>query len=275
MKKHIITGLCLAAGLAVFPRSASADLLTFTGTGVNTGLSATADFTLLNATTLRIVLTNTSTSLPSYLSSDAASNQLLTSLAFRLPGTTTILGGTATISGGSTGPAGNIGKEWGYGWNGSGQCCENTDPTHTYNDWISTLSAGTTQFSPGSLDNSGLNGPKYGLAPNPAFGSPLTSISNSATFTLNLSGGIPDLSFLSQRRRRRIRVGRRVPDPHPWYARPAWRARAEQPAAPRPGRSRLGPAPPQHPRRLNAYVFTVLSTPASVHLAGVFFSPGG
>ena len=197
MKKHIITGLCLAAGLAVFPRSASADLLTFTGTGINTGLSATADFTLLNATTLRIVLTNTSTSLPSYLSSDAASNQLLTSLAFRLPGTTTILGGTATISGGSTGPAGNIGKEWGYGWNGSGQCCENTDPTHTYNDWISTLSAGTTQFSPGSLDNSGLNGPKYGLAPNPGFGSPLTSISNSATFTLNLSGGIPDLSFLS------------------------------------------------------------------------------
>src|SRR5688572_6183345 len=161
--RNILTGLCMVAGLAAFPTPASADLLTFTGTGVNTGLSATADFTLLNATTLRIVLTNTSTSLPAHLASDAASNQLLTSLAFRLPGTTNITGGSAAITAGSTGPSGNIGKEWGYGWDGSGQCCENTDPTHTFNDWISTLSAGTTQFKPGSLDNSGLNGPKYGL----------------------------------------------------------------------------------------------------------------
>ena len=168
MKKQIITGLCLVTGLAIFPKSASADLLTFTGTGMNTGLSA-ADFTLLNDTTLKIVLANTFTSPPAYLSGDAASNQLLTSLAFRL----------------------------GYGWDGTVQCCENTDLTHTFNDWISTLSAGTTQFKPGSLDGSALDGPSYGIAPILPFGSPLTSISNSATFTLSLSGGIPDLSFLA------------------------------------------------------------------------------
>ena len=204
MKRHFLTGLALAVACGVFPATASADLLTFTGSGANLGLSATAEFTRINATTLKVVLTNTSTSLPAHMNSgDSAANRLLTSLAFRLPGTVNITGGSAVKTAGSVIDnygnvnGDNLGKEWGWGWNGTGQCCEETDPSHAYNDWISTLSAGTTQFKSGSLDGSGLNGPKWGLASN-ALPSAHESVRNSATFTLNLSGaGIPDLSFLA------------------------------------------------------------------------------
>ncbi len=203
MKRNTLTGLVVALACGVFPATASADLLTFTGTGANLGLSATADFTRINSTTLKVVLTNTSTALPGHMAGgDSAANRLLTSLAFRLPGTTNLTGGSAVVTAGSVvdnyGPVTgtNLGKEWGWGWNGAGQCCEGTDPSHTYNDWISTLSAGTNQFKNGSLDGSGLNGPKWGLASN-ALPSSHESVRNSATFTLNLSGGIPDLSFLA------------------------------------------------------------------------------
>ena len=92
----------LVLGLGMFPKAASADLLTFTGTGLNAGLSAKAEFTLVNSTTLKIVLTNTTTSLPSSLASDAASNALLTTLAFKLPGNINVLSGTADVAPGST-----------------------------------------------------------------------------------------------------------------------------------------------------------------------------
>ena len=204
MKRNTLTGLIAALACGVFPATASADLLTFTGTGANLGLSAKAEFTRIDATTLKVVLTNTSTSLPSHMAGgDSSANRLLTSLAFRLPGTTNLTGGTAAVTAGSLvdNYAGNVngtnlGKEWGWGWNGTGQCCEGTDPGHTYNDWVSTLSAGTNQFKAGSLDQSDLNGPKWGLASN-ALPSSHESVRNSATFMLNLSGGIPDLSFLA------------------------------------------------------------------------------
>lgn len=202
MKRITLTGFILAITCGVFPATASADLLTFTGTGSNAGLSATAEFTLLNNTTLKIVLTNTSTSLPQALKGgDSSANRLLTSLAFRLPGSRNITGGSAAVTAGSSvknesAPGGNVSGEWGWGWSGTGQCCENTDPSHTFNDWVSTLSAGTNPFSSANLDGSDLNGPSWGLASN-ALPSSKPSIQNSATFTLALSGSVPDLSFLA------------------------------------------------------------------------------
>ena len=184
-------------GLALVPATASADLLTFTGTGSLTGLSATADFTLVNATTLKIVLTNTSTSLPPSLQdSNASANQLLTTLAFQLPGATSITGGSIKVKHSNMAPDGDLNTEWGYGWTGGGQCCA-VPSGQGLDDWISTNSSGTTQFAPGSIDSSGLNGPSFGIAPLGADTGGLEAISYSAIFTLSLSGPVPDLSFLS------------------------------------------------------------------------------
>ena len=189
----------LVLALGMFPKAASADLLTFTGTGINAGLSAKAEFTLVNSTTLKIVLTNTTTSLPSKLASDAASNALLTTLAFKLPNNLNILGGSADVAPGSTlyGATGNISKEWGWGKSSSGLCCEMVDPYTQFNDWVSTKQPGTTQFKSGSLDGtSGISGPDFGLAPTNYVSGGQEYIKSSATFTLSLSGAIPDLSFL-------------------------------------------------------------------------------
>ena len=191
----------LVLALGMFPKAASADLLTFTGTGVNTGLSAKAEFTLINSTTLKIVLTNTSTSLPSYLGGgNSSSNALLTTLAFRLPGNVNIVSGDAAVTAGSTlnGASGNIGKEWGWGKSGPGLCCELVDPYTNFNDWVSTKQPGTTAFKSGSLDGtSGISGPDFGLAPTNYVAGGQEYIKNSATFTLSLSGAVPDLSFLN------------------------------------------------------------------------------
>ena len=190
----------LVLGLGLFPKAASADLLTFTGTGVNAGLSAKAEFTLLNSTTLKIVLTNTSASLPSALSGgNASSNQLLTTLAFKLPGNLGLNGGSAAVTAGSTliGATGNISKEWGWGKSSSGLCCEQVDPLTSFNDWVSTKQPGTTAFQNGSLDSThGISGPDFGLAPTNSISGGQEMIKNSATFTLSLNGAIPDLSFL-------------------------------------------------------------------------------
>ena len=191
----------LVLALGMFPKAASADLLTFTGTGINAGLSAKAEFTLINSTTLKIVLTNTSTSLPSYLGGgNSSSNALLTTIAFRLPGNVNITSGDAAVTAGSSlnGASGNIGKEWGWGKSGPGLCCELIDPYTQFNDWVSTKQPGTTQFKSGSLDGtSGISGPDFGLAPTNYVSGGQEYIKNSATFTLSLSGPVPDLSFLN------------------------------------------------------------------------------
>ena len=191
----------LVLALGTFPKAASADLLTFTGTGINAGLSAKAEFTLINSTTLKIVLTNTSTSLPSYLGGgNSSSNALLTTIAFRLPGNVNITSGDAAVTAGSSlnGASGNIGKEWGWGKSGPGLCCELIDPYTQFNDWVSTKQPGTTQFKSGSLDGtSGISGPDFGLAPTNYVSGGQEYIKNSATFTLSLSGPVPDLSFLN------------------------------------------------------------------------------
>ena len=190
----------LILALGMFPKAASADLLTFTGTGINTGLSAKAEFSLINSTTLKIVLTNTSTSLPSRLAGDAASNALLTTLAFKLPNNLNVLSGSAEVTAGSTlyGASGNISKEWGWGKSSSGLCCELVDPYTQFNDWVSTKQPGTTQFKSGSLDGtSGISGPDFGLAPTNYVSGGQEYIKSSATFTLALSGPVPDLSFLN------------------------------------------------------------------------------
>jgi hypothetical protein len=192
MKKPVVATLMLA-GLIGVPGIALADTVYFSDPS---GLSASAEFNLINPTTLEIILTNTSTAAPADF--DAA-GLLLTTVAFNLPGTTTITGGTAYIGAGSTAngfvaPAGgNISQEWGWGDAGPGDCCAGYP---TLVNWVSTLTAGTNQFQAGSIDASGLNGPSFGLSNGLAPLGGLESINNTAVFTLNLSGTVSDLSFL-------------------------------------------------------------------------------
>lgn len=89
--KRLLSGFTLLLLLAI---SAQADLVTYTGAN---GLSATADYTLLNAgSTLQIVLTNTSTA--PY--GGGGANMVLSSLNFDL-GAVNLTGGAAALTAGS------------------------------------------------------------------------------------------------------------------------------------------------------------------------------
>ena len=195
-----VTGAGLVLGLAVV---ANAELVNF-GTGV---LKATADFTRLDSNTLQIVLTNTSTG---FIIGSDDRDRLLAGLAFKLPTGVDVMAGSSAMvtagssSGGSfdtpvTGGA-DLSTEWGYGAGGLAFGSSLDD----FEDAVSTIgSSGIVKFSSGpDLDGpAGLNGPASGLlSSNPAAGlsgGGLGYISDSATFTLKLSGiGIEDLSFL-------------------------------------------------------------------------------
>ena len=79
MKAQKLLTICLvAAVLGVAVGNASADLIIFSGPS---GLSATADFSLIGPDELKIVLTNTSTGVPAGF---AKSDQLLTGVSFDL-----------------------------------------------------------------------------------------------------------------------------------------------------------------------------------------------
>jgi len=176
------------------------------------GLSATADFTLINPNTLQIVLTNTSTGYPSYFEGAGLnSNILLTSIAFNLGGIS-ILGGSVIVPPGSstvnfddvgsqlTGGA-DISVEWGYGNAG-------TTGFGSLVNYVSAMQAGTTSFQSvdlahPNLDGSDttLNGPQGGLISDTLYPSVgvggLGAVLDSVTITLDLSDVIDDdLSFL-------------------------------------------------------------------------------
>ena len=98
---------------------------------------------------------------------------------------------------------GDVSTEWGFGKSTAGQCCPGFE---SLSDWVSTNTAGTTQFTAGNLGGAaGLDGPDYGLVANTIFvplidpddGTPKRAIQNSATFALSLTGGtLSDLNFL-------------------------------------------------------------------------------
>ena len=126
---------------------------------------------MINATTVRIRLTNSSTGVPMGFD---ASDQLLTGITWDagLPGINgsdpMITGGTAVIgatsqsinfSTGSYGPGTNVGGEWGYG---------NNDGSGGLPNMVSGNVAGITAFGGPNLDGpAGLNGPQAGLVANP------------------------------------------------------------------------------------------------------------
>lgn len=164
-------------------------------TGPNS-LSANADFTF-SGTTLNILLTNTSTGVPLGFSN---SDQLLTSIAFDLPGLMTITGGSVVVGTGSTTinfdtgtyeAGSDISGEWGYGNLG-------TTGFGSLVNFVSANQSGTTAFPGANLDGPApLNGPQGGLTNGIVALGGLGAVQNSVYISLNLSGSLIDLSFLS------------------------------------------------------------------------------
>lgn len=188
--KHFFITLIVAA-LIAFTSPATADTIYFTGPD---GLSGTADFSIVG-TNLVIVLTNTSTDVPSGFDN---SDQLLTSIAFDLPDSMTITGGSVAVGTGSTayfdtgtyGAAYDISGEYGYGNSG-------TTGFGTLVNYVSAMEAGTTAFSGTNLDGPAvLDGPQGGLTNGIIPLGGLGAVQNSVLITLNLSGTLSNLDFL-------------------------------------------------------------------------------
>ena len=156
------------------------------------GLSAEAEFTLLNPTTLEIRLRNLSVGVPDGFDE---SDQILTGVSwdFGHPGyngDTMITGGTVVIgpnsqsvnfSTGWYGPGTDLGGEWGYG---------NMDGTGAKTNFISGNTAQATPFGGLNLDGpSNMDGPQGGLVANPPVIVPsgLGAVSDELIATLNLS----------------------------------------------------------------------------------------
>ena len=93
----LVTGLLGTLGLP----TASADPITinYLGTGANEGLGATAIFTLVNPTTLNMVLTNISTA--PFGGVNGSADMVLSSIGLNL-GASSITGGLISLYGGST-----------------------------------------------------------------------------------------------------------------------------------------------------------------------------
>ncbi len=189
--KHFFIALSVAA-LIAFTSPASADTINFTGPD---GLSGTADFSISGGN-LVIVLTNTSTGVPSGFSN---SDQLLTSIAFDLPGSMTITGGSVLVGTGSTayfetgtyGAPSIISGEWGYGNSG-------TTGFGTLVNYVSAMQAGTTAFSVTNLDGPAvLDGPQSGLTNGIIPLGGLGAVQSSVLITLNLNGTLSNLDFLN------------------------------------------------------------------------------
>ena len=159
------------------------------------GLSAEAEFSLIDPTTLQIRLKNTSTGAPDGF---VAADQLLTSVSwdFGAPG----VGGSPTIAGGSAvtgptsssvdfsvldvGPNEDVSGEFGYGNGGA---------TGLLPNYVSGNISGTTAFGGSNLDGPpGLNGPQAGLvaAPPAVPLGGIGAISNEIIITLTLSDPI-------------------------------------------------------------------------------------
>ena len=192
----VATFVLLGAVLALAPPRAPADMFTFDG---GTGRSGTADFVLTDGTTLEITLRNTSSAPPE------GAGGILTSVAFDLPGATTITGASAKIDSGShsvnfnigpmsvfVGEGADVSGEWGYGNGGA------TGFGDLLN-YISTNTAGTTPMGGENLDGpAGLSGPQGGLVSPAWTPGGQGGIEDKAIFTLFLSDSVTNLGFLTE-----------------------------------------------------------------------------
>ena len=183
------------------------------------GLAAEAEFSLLNATTLRIRLRNTSTGVPGGFGN---SDQILTGLAwdFGDPGSNgdiTITGGTVFTGPKSrslnfniqnVGPNEDVSGEWGYG---------NMDGTGLLTNFISANTAQVTPFGGLNLDGPvNIDGPQGGLVADPLLiplgglaaiqdevivlsfsGGGLGAIQDEVIATLSLSGALTESQLLA------------------------------------------------------------------------------
>lgn len=162
------------------------------------GLGARAEFTLVNATTLQIRLSNISTGVPTGFSN---SDQILTGVSWIFPGGQQITGGTVIIgnlsktvnfSAGAFSAGEDVSGEWGFG---------NSAQSGLLGNFITVLQAGSTQFSNVNLDGpAGLSGPQGGLIADPAIipiGG-LGAIQTDVVATLQLSAPLANLNFLSE-----------------------------------------------------------------------------
>lgn len=192
--------LSAAAAVAMATASASASTVSFAHTS---GLSAEASFTLLSGgSTLQIALRNTSTGAPSGFDS---ADHLLSSVAFNLNGLSIVGNGSSVHIGASSesvnfngyyGPGSNVSGEFGYGNSG-------TTGFENHPNFVSTSNGGNpTRFNGPNLHgppSGSLNGPQGGLVSNAHLGSIAdhAAINDEIIITLNLSGTLADLSFLS------------------------------------------------------------------------------
>ncbi len=165
------------------------------------GLSAEAEFTLLDSTTLQVRLKNTSTSIPAGFDS---SDQLLTGISwdFGHPGyngDALIISGSVVIGPSSEtvnfdtgyyGSGSDVGGEYGYG---------NQDGTGALTNFFSGNSAQATVFGGANLDGSAsIDGPQAGLL-SAAASIPLGgngAIRDEIIATLTLNEPLADLGFL-------------------------------------------------------------------------------
>ena len=189
----------VSVGLGIASSANAGYLFTFSDPS---GLSAEAEFTLLNSTTLQIRLKNTSTGVPLGFSS---SDQILTGVSwdFGPPG----LGAVISITGGSVitgpssssvnfditsvGPSTDISGEWGYG---------NLDGTGALPNFVTANNAQATPFGGPNLDGpNSIDGPQGGLVANPALVSlgGLGAIQDEIIATVSLSGPYTDALLLS------------------------------------------------------------------------------
>jgi hypothetical protein len=185
----------VAGALLMFNSAQAGVVINFTDPS---GLAGQAEFDLLDATTLQVRLRNTSTGVP--IGFDSA-DQILTSIAFDLPGDCSITGGGAVIGptsaslNFSTGayPAGtNVGGEWGFG-NAGGT------GFGSLVNFISANTAGATAFGGPNLDGRPeMDGPQGGLVASPIIVpiGGLGAIQDEIIATLTLSRTVSDLSFL-------------------------------------------------------------------------------
>lgn len=195
-----LRALSFGIGLsALVAPSAAADIVNFSHAS---GLAATAEFTMLNATTVRIRLANTSTGVPVGFDS---SDQILTGITWDAgllgenAGDPAIVGGSAAIgatsmsvnfSTGSYGPGTDIGGEWGFGNSGGSGGLPNM---------VSGNTSGVVPFGGANLDGpASLNGPQGGLVANPTLVSlgGLGAIQHEIIVDITLDQSIASLSEL-------------------------------------------------------------------------------
>ncbi|MCB9838329.1 MAG: hypothetical protein H6813_03240 [Phycisphaeraceae bacterium] len=193
--KCIMAAAVAAAGLAM-AAPASATIISFMD---SSGLSAEAEFTLLNPNQIQIRLKNTSTGVP--MGFDSA-DQLLTGLTWDTFGVAgqTITGGTAITGPDSSsigfnhanvGPGGDVGGEWGYGMG---------PISGLSNFFITGNMSGQTLFGGANLDGpANGDGPQAGLVADPALVAlgGTGAIQDEIIVTINLSLPQPNLDFLS------------------------------------------------------------------------------